>query len=278
MILEGNVDPTKVWAGEAAGWGKSMAERFPDAAAVAAAQNSTLGLGGTVDEVTHTYLALADRLDRQPAPVPGTPQSLNGAMLRNVTYSLLLHNQTLPVLAQFWKATADLADGQPTEADGAVLQQVFAETPATPGVPPDNQATMFLALTCGDAKWSHDIDGYTKRTAADRKDWPLTAGMPGNIWACAFWQPPIENPVTVTDKGPGHILILQNRRDHATPWESGIGLSHALGDRAAFVGVDNGGHYVYNEGSACADKATVDFLTTGHLPAKDVNCTDVTQH
>lgn len=32
-----------------------------------------------------------------------------------------------------------------------------------------------------------------------------------------------------------------------------------------------------NEGSACADKATVGFLTTGHLPDKDVYCTDVTQ-
>jgi pimeloyl-ACP methyl ester carboxylesterase len=277
MILEGNVNPTKVWAGEAAGWGKGMAERFPDAAAVAAAQNSTLGLGGTVDEVTDTYLALADRLDRQPAPVPGTPQSLNGAMLRTVTYALLIHNQTLPVLAQFWKAATDLADGHLTDADGAVLLQVFAETPSTPGVPADNQATMFLALTCGDAKWSHDIDTYARRSATDRKEWPLTAGMPAGIWPCAFWPSPIEAPVTVTDKGPRDILILQNRRDHATPWDSAIGLRDALGNRAAFVGVDNGGHYVYNEGSACADKATVDFLNTGHLPAKNTDCTDVAQ-
>ncbi|MEK8227461.1 alpha/beta fold hydrolase [Oerskovia sp. M15] len=65
MILEGNIDPTEVWSGVLEGWGKSMAERFPDAAAVAAAQNDTLGLGGTADEVTRTYLALADQLDRE---------------------------------------------------------------------------------------------------------------------------------------------------------------------------------------------------------------------
>ena len=99
MILEGNVDPTHVWAGEAESWGKGMAERFPDAAAVAAGQNATLGLGATPGEVTRTYLALADRLDRRPAPVPGTPQALTGAMLRGVTYALLIHNDTLPVLA-----------------------------------------------------------------------------------------------------------------------------------------------------------------------------------
>jgi pimeloyl-ACP methyl ester carboxylesterase len=277
MILEGNVDPTEVWSGEVEGWGRSMAERFPDAAAVAAAQNGALGLGGTVDEVTRTYLALADRLDRKPAPVPGTQQTMNGAVLRSTTYALLLDNKTLPILAQVWKAAADLADGHLTAADAEVLEQVFAETPPTPGVPADNQATMFLALVCGDAEWSRDVADYATRSAAHRKAWPLTAGMPANIWPCAFWKAPIEKPVGVTNEGPGDILILQNRRDHATPWESGQGLREVLGDRATFVGVDNGGHYVYNAGSACADGATVDFLNTGRLPDEDVFCTDVEQ-
>ncbi|BCJ50370.1 alpha/beta hydrolase [Actinoplanes sp. NBRC 14428] len=275
MILEGNIDPTKVWSGEVEGWGKAMAERFPDAAAVAAAQNGTLRLGGTPDEVTRTYLALADRLDRKPAPVPGTQQSINGALLRTVTYALLLDNKHLPTLAQVWRAAADLADGHLTAAGGEVLEQVFAETPPTPGVPADNQATMFLALVCGDAEWSHDVAGYAARSAADRRAWPLTAGMPANVWPCAFWKAPIEKPVTVTGAGPGDILILQNRRDHATSWDSGQGLRRVLGDRAALVGVNNGGHYVYHAGSACADGATVDFLTTGRLPDKDVFCTDV---
>ena len=278
VILEGNVDPTHVWAGEAQSWGKGMAERFPDAAAVAAAQDATLGLGATAGEVTKTYLALADRLDRRPAPVPGTPQAVTGAVLRAVTYALLLHNDTLPVLTQLWKAAADLADGRLTEADGRVLEQAFAETPPTPGVPEDNQATMFLALTCGDAEWSHDVAGYATATAADREAWPLTAGMPANIWPCAFWPRPVEKPVAVTGTGPRNTLILQNRRDHATTWDSGTGLRRVLGGRAAFVGVDNGGHYVYHEGSACADNATVSFLDTGRLPDKDLDCTDVARH
>lgn len=275
VVLEGNVDPTKVWAGAKDNWGKAMSERFPDAARVAAAQHATLGLGGTVDEVTQKYLALADRLDRTPAPVPGTPLALTGSMLRSVTYSLLLHNETLPVLAQFWKAAVGLADGTLTEADGQVLRQVFTAPPPTPGVPADNQATMFLALTCGDARWSDDVDEYARRTAEDRAAWPLTAGMPANIWACAFWPKPIEKPVHVSGKGPRNTLILQNRRDNATPWEDGLGLYEVLGRRAAFVGADNGGHYVYHQGSTCVDEATVTFLTTGRLPAEKVECTDV---
>jgi pimeloyl-ACP methyl ester carboxylesterase len=275
VILEGNVDPTKVWAKAAASWGKGMSERFPDAAAIAAAQDGVLGLGGTVEEVTRNYVELADRLDRTPATIPGAPQQLTGGLLRNVTYSLLLHNDTLPVLVGFWKAVADLADGTPTPADGEILQQVFAGPPTAPGVPADNQATMFLALTCGDTAWSHDVDGYARSVAADRKAWPLTAGMPANIWACAFWPKPVEQPVKVTDNGPRNTLILQNRRDNATPWDDGVGLHKVLGKRSGFVGADNGGHYVYGQGSTCVDEATVKFLTTGQLPAKDVYCTDV---
>lgn len=278
MILEGNVNPANVWADEVADtWGRGMADRFPDAARVAAAQNAGLGLGRTVAQVTQTYLTLAARLDRTPAPVSGTSQSVDGPTLRNVTYALLLHNETLPLLTQFWKATADLADGRLSDADGTVLKQVFADSPSTPGVPADNQATMFLALVCGDAAWPHAVNGYAVRTAADRKAWPLTAGMPANIWTCAFWNKPIEAPVAVTATGSRNTLILQNRRDNATPWEGGLGLHQALGDKSVLVGVDNGGHYVYNEGSACADKAAIDFLTAGHLPNRDVYCTDVTQ-
>lgn len=48
MVLEGNVDPTKVWANQVSGtWGKGMADRFPDAARVAAAQATTLELART---------------------------------------------------------------------------------------------------------------------------------------------------------------------------------------------------------------------------------------
>ncbi|MFE9057378.1 alpha/beta hydrolase [Streptomyces mutabilis] len=278
MVLEGNVDPTKVWADQVADtWGKGMADRFPDAARVAAAQASTLKLGTNVEEVTHTYLTLADRLDRTPAAIPGASVSLDGPLLRNMTYALLQHNDTLPVLAKFWKAADDLTHGSTTAADTAVLKQVFADTPKPPGIPADNQATMFMALTCGDAEWPHDVDGYAARTTADREKWPLTAGMPANIWACAYWDKPAEATVKVVEGGPRNTLILQNRRDNATPWEGGVGLHKSLGDGSAFVGVDNGGHYVYGEGSACADKATVGFLTTGHLPDKDVYCTDVTQ-
>ncbi|HYQ69471.1 alpha/beta hydrolase [Actinophytocola sp.] len=269
LVFEGNVDPNRVWAQQIRTWNKGMDARFPDAARVAV--NAGLGLGGTVEEVEKTFVDVADKLDRQPVPVPGTPVSLNGGLLRAVTYQLLMHDDTLAPLTRSWRAAADLAAGN--APDLAVLSQVFAGSPAEPGVPADNQITMSLAILCGDATWSHDVASYETNTAADRERYPLSAGMPANIWPCAFWsRTPVEAAVTVTAKGPRDVLILQNRRDNATPWESGLGMRRALGGRAGFVGVDNGGHYVYGTGSTCADEAAVAFLTAGTLPAKDISC------
>jgi hypothetical protein len=77
--------------------------------------------------------------------------------------------------------------------------------------------------------------------ATGRKLFPDTAGMPDNLWPCAFWPTmPVEPPVALTDRGPRNVLILQNLRDPATAWVSGFGLREAMGKRAVFVSVDQG--------------------------------------
>ena len=275
MILEGNVDPSDVWQQQVQLWNQGMNDRFPDAARVAAG-DARLGLGSTVAQVTSTFLALASRLDQAPVAVPGASLSLDGALLREVTYELLLHNNTLTTLAQFWKASADLSAGKaPAAADAAALQQAFADlnSPGSANVPADNQASMTLALICGDASWPRDVASYAAATAAARARYPLSDGMPDNIWPCAFWpKAPIEPPVKVTPNGPRDILLLQNRRDNATPWQGALGMARSLGSRAGFVSVAGGGHYVYGTGSACADHAAIAFLTKGALPARPLHC------
>jgi pimeloyl-ACP methyl ester carboxylesterase len=277
MILEGNVNPDAVWQRQVRLWNQGMDARFPDAAKIAAADNAALGLGSTVAQVESTFIALADSLDSKPAAIPGLAGvSLTGTLLRELTYELLLHNTELTTLTQTWKAAADLSVGKPlTGTDAAALQQAFADgnSPGIANVPEDNQLTMTMALVCGDASWSRNVAGYAAGTAAARARYPLSDGMPDNIWPCAFWsKAPIEPPVKVTSAGPRDVLILQNQRDNATPYQGALGMVQALGARAGFVSVDNGGHYVYAVGDSCADQATVAFLTAGTLPAKTLSC------
>jgi pimeloyl-ACP methyl ester carboxylesterase len=142
MVLEGAVDPGKVWQQQIGLWNQGMNDRFPDAAKLAAANNATLGLGSTTAQVTRTFLALAARLDQKAAAIPGANLSLSGTLLREMTYELLLHNTTLADLTRFWKAADDLAAGKPTAADAAALQQGLADTssPGEAGVPADTRS------------------------------------------------------------------------------------------------------------------------------------------
>lgn len=273
MVLEGNVDPAIGWYGFAQTWGPGMASRFPDAAEVAAAHDDTLHLGATAAAVTAAYLALAGQLDATPAAIPGADAHITGGLLRAITYALLEHDEQLLILARFWRATADLAAGALTEEDIAILGQIFAPTPPQADVPDDNQTAVFLALTCGDTGWPTDPAIYARNTATNRMAYPLTAGMPSNIWPCAFLPAPREASPAVTREGARHVLLLQNRRDNATPWESGLGMRTALGPRAVFVGLDAGGHYVYGRGASCVDDAFDAFLVSGALPDDDVMCT-----
>ena len=274
VVLEGNVDPNTVWQQFVGSWSKGMAQRFPDAARVAAGHDQSLHLGRSVAAVEKNYVALADRLDRHPAVVPGSRATVSGATLRGVTYQLLMHNETIAPLTVFWRTADDLSKGRSLSKDEtAVLGQVLADSPDEPGVPSDNQASMALTIFCNDASWSRDVNQYAKAVAADRKKWPLTAGMPKNVLACTFWHDaPLEKPLKVTSHGPRHILLLQNKRDNATPWDDGQAMRRALGSRAGFVGADNGGHYVYGTGSHCADQHAEAFLTRGSLPVRDVLC------
>jgi pimeloyl-ACP methyl ester carboxylesterase len=276
MILEGNVAPTEhVWQDESALWDQGMADRFPDAAKVAVADNNSIGFGLTVAKVTGTYLALAGHLDKTPLPL-GQGAVLTGTAFRGITYALLLSNANLPILTQFWKAVRDGTEGTTSSTDQTMIQEILGgDSGSLAGVPADNTTTVFLALVCGDASWSHSIAGYAQATAADRLGFPLTDGMPDNVWPCAFWGKPIEAATPISNHGARNILLIQNRRDNATPWAGALQLHEELGRRSVLVGVDNGGHYVYDTGSRCVDAAVNRFLTTSQLPAQDLYCTDV---
>ena len=96
----------------------------------------------------------------------------------------------------------------------------------------------------------------------------LTAGMPANIRPCAFWPyRPTEPPTRITPHG--NVLMVQNRRDPATPLSGALRMRRALGAR--MVVVAGGGHGAYLVGgNACGDQAVTAYLAGGVRPGKPV--------
>ncbi|MFI7324995.1 alpha/beta hydrolase [Streptomyces rubiginosohelvolus] len=231
---------------------RGMHDRFPDFAAYAA-KHPEYGLGRTPGQVTATYYRLAARLTEHPV---GTT---DGMQFRGLTFERLYSNASLPSLAKAWQS---LAQGKPV----------------TPTSPLDDDAENTAAarhyVVCADSRWSRSLSTYQRAAAMDRLRYPMLGGSTGSITPCAFWpRKGIEEQVTVGDRGPSNVLMIQNERDPGTPLASAKTLRQALGQRATMITADQGGHGLYPFGTnVCASDATTTFLTTGHRPAKDRHC------
>jgi pimeloyl-ACP methyl ester carboxylesterase len=266
IILDSAIDPNRTWYGVFRQFNLSVAVRFPDFTGWVAARDHEYGLGPTPAAVTETYFATAASLDREPIVTPDLV--LDGNIYREITRALLYADRDFPLLATIWR---ELAQATPPAALPALrLTAPAAQAP----VPADNSLAARYAIACDDVAWSRDVDQYARDVAVDRRLFPITAGMPANVWPCVFWPyRPLEPPVAVTGKGPRNVLILQNLRDPATGWLGAFGLRRALDRRATMVTQDAGGHGVYGIRSGpCATDIATTFLTTGTLPEQDRFC------
>ncbi|MEV8637230.1 alpha/beta hydrolase [Streptosporangium sp. NPDC051023] len=278
IVLDSAVDPGLVWRDMWRTWNEAIAVRLPDLLAFAAERDAVYHLGTTPDEVRRTFNRLTAALDRQPLPNPGGPV-LDGNALRETTRSGLYYDGYFPLIAEFWQEVVAAISG--STADAAILTRLdrlgsvggaSGGGTGTAEIPADNRVAALYAVVCDDAAWPRSVALHTRQVAADRQAWPVTAGMPSNLWPCAAWPTrPVEPPVTVTGHGPRNVLILQNTRDPSTSLVSARGLRAALGRRAAMITVDQGGHGVAGLGS-CADEAMNSFLATGALPGRDRFC------
>jgi pimeloyl-ACP methyl ester carboxylesterase len=268
LVLDSTADPdpSRVARGWLADMAPGAAERFPDFAAWAAdpaREEKALRLARRAEEVRPMFLALAERLDREPkrSTTPGTP--LTGARLRQALQNALYDDDLFPGLARLLLAAQDPETTPVLPGDLA-------------GPMPDEDATVAVAVICNDVRWPRVAAGpvHARAVAEDRRRYPLTDGMPANVAPCAFWRTaPAEAPARITDEGPSNILMIQNRRDPATPYSAALRMREALGDRARLVTVHRGGHGVYlNNGNACGDGAVTAFLADGRRPAGDVHC------
>ncbi|MET8831738.1 alpha/beta hydrolase [Streptomyces sp. NPDC004610] len=259
-------DPHLVGRGWLANTSRAVEERFPDFAnwaADPARDSDGLRLGQRPEDVRTLIVDLMAALDREPKDTTHPTLKLTGNALRQSLLDALYDDQRFTDLAKLVKAAHD-PDGVPVLG------------PALTNVLGDPDAAVSIGVLCNDVRWPGPGASaeYERAVAADRARYPLTGGMPKNITPCTFWQhDQLEKPTRITADGPSNILLIQNRRDPATPHFAASRMRTALGDRARMVTVEGGGHGVYlGTGNACGDRAVTTFLTTGERPAGDVSC------
>lgn len=260
----GDPDPKRVARGWLANMAQGAADRLPDFAAWAAHPDRDLDglrLAGEARGVEPLLVSLAARLDQEPraTTTPGVPLTGNG--LRQALQNALYADAAFAPFARLVRSAQDPA-GTP------VLPRELA-------APIRNEdAALMVSVICNDVAWPDvPMASYRRAVEEDRARHPLTAGMPVNVLPCSFWKTPAQKPTRITDDGPSGILMLQSRRDPATPLFGALKMREALGDRARLVTVEQGGHGLYlGNGNACGNRAVTEFLTTGRRPARDTDC------
>jgi pimeloyl-ACP methyl ester carboxylesterase len=258
VVLDSNddPDPRRVALGWSANFAVGAEDRFPDFAGWAAARDGELGLGATPSAVRDTYLRLTTELDVAPRP------DLTGNTLRALMFNTLYADAAFPQLAVFLRAAGTGAPAPPVPSPGPDFANLVAVQTAT---------------ACNDVAWPGPRHDYARDVARDRAAYPLTAGMPVNIRPCAFWPyRPAEPATRVSWQGPRNVVMIQNRRDPATPLSGALRLLDAFGGRARMVLVESGGHNAYlANGNPCGDAAVTRFLVTGTRPdQRVVTCGD----
>ncbi|MFJ3334946.1 alpha/beta hydrolase [Streptomyces sp. NPDC086766] len=264
VVLDSNDDPdparlSRAWL---AGYETGAEDTFPEFAAWASAPGSPVRLAAAASEVRPLFLRLAARLDRDPIPWPGAnPPRLDGNVLRQTMLDSFYAPQSrFPVLARLMRAALDGTPLPPAPAPPSREQQ-------------QNLAAVAAATLCNDVAWPSSSVDYRGAVAESRAAHPLTAGMPRNAMLCAAWPYPPGRPVRITGSGSSRVLMVQNRRDVATPLSGALRLREALGDRAVMVVVDSTGHGAYlANGNACGDRTVSRFLATGARPGQDAYC------
>lgn len=259
IVLDSNIGDTHLDRDGLRRYSRGMEETFPDFATWLASQHDRYGLGQTEHEVRETYFTIAEGLDR--APVDG----VDGRTFRLSTFVTLYSEKSYEAAAQSWQYFLD-----PPVAASTKDQPVPTGAPS----PFDNTWSGFLAVTCNDVEWPHDVETYEQAIAEDRQEYPLFGAAAANIMPCAFWEyEPAEPPVPVDDDGPTNVLIAQNQRDPVTPLSGGESIHDKFGERSRLLTVDGSGHGTFVLGdNPCAQDIVTNFLVDGTMPEQDVTC------
>jgi pimeloyl-ACP methyl ester carboxylesterase len=252
IVLDGVVDPTEGFVD----WltGQTVAIDASISRAFAACTKATKC---PVDDLAATYDEVQERVEREPIPADdgatlGPAELETGAIYASYE-------------PQLWTDLADaIADAAKGDGEGMLrMAQGYYDF---------GGYSAYAAVECLDSPHPTGSDEY--RAFADdlRELSPRIGGSVANeLLPCAYWSAPPEPIIgPVTAEGSPPVLVLGNRGDAATPYESSVKVAAMLSD-GHLVSNDGEGHTSYGR-SQCVDDAVDEYLIDLQVPAKDPDC------
>jgi pimeloyl-ACP methyl ester carboxylesterase len=256
MVLDGNVDPRRVWYGgnldQDIAFDKSIKVYF----AWLAGHDDVYHLGKTGAAVEKLFYATQAKLAKKPAEGGFGPNELTDVFLQAGYYVF------------GWVSVADAFAALINKKDAKPLKALFDESnPRTAGS--DNSYAIYLAVQCTDKQWPLSWQKW------QRDNWRIHRTSPfetwGNAWfnaPCLTWGAKAGKPVAVAGAKAPPVLLISETLDAATPFAGSLEVRKRFPRSALIEGVGGTTHAGSLFGNACVDNTIAAYLQTGVLPKR----------
>ncbi|MFC4145074.1 alpha/beta fold hydrolase [Micromonospora mangrovi] len=271
MVLDGNVDPRKVWyqanLDQDVAFDRNIKLYFD----WVAKHDDVYHLGRTGRAVERLFYAQQLKLLKKPAGGVIGPDEWSDIFLQAGYYVF------------GWADVAKAFAGWVHDGDWQTLQALYdSSNPQGPGT--DNGFAVYLGVQCTDVQWPTNWN----RWRAD--NWRTFAKAPfetwGNAWfnaPCIWWDGQVGKPVKIDGRKVGGVLLISETLDAATPYSGSLEVRSRFPKAVLVEGVGGTTHAGSLNGVACVDDTIAAYLATGALPQRvggrrsDVQCDPVPQ-
>jgi pimeloyl-ACP methyl ester carboxylesterase len=254
MVLDGNVDPRRVWyqanLDQDVQFDKNMDVYF----AWVAKYDSVYHLGTTAKVVKAKYYKTLQQLRTAPAAGKIGPDEWNDIFVSAGYYVF------------GWEDVAKAFAAWVNQHDAGPLLDQYA-APGAPGA--DNGYAIYLGVQCTDVQWP------TSWSKWQRDNWNIYRKYPFITWNNAWFNVPCINwgakpgrPVSVDGRKVAPILLISETNDAATPYTGSLEVRKRFPRSVLIEGVGGTTHAGSLSGVACTDDTIAGYLATGALPAR----------
>ncbi|GAA5170222.1 MULTISPECIES: alpha/beta hydrolase [Amycolatopsis] len=252
MVLDGNVDPRKVWYQANLDQDVAFDRNIKIYFDWVAKYDAVYHLGTSGDAVERLWYEQQEQLTRQPAGGVIGPAEWTDIFLQAGYYRF------------GWTDIAEAFSGWVHRGDWQALKALYDDSAGD-----DNGYAVYAAVQCSDVRWP----AAWAKWRAD--NWRTHQRAPFETWAnawynapCLFWPAKPGIPVRVDGTKVAGALLISEELDAATPFEGSLEVRR-LFPRSALIGEPGGATHADSlNGNACVDDQVADYLATGKLPAR----------
>jgi pimeloyl-ACP methyl ester carboxylesterase len=256
MVLDGNVDPGRVWYASNLDQDIAFDRNIKIYFRWLAKYDSVYHLGTSASAIENLFHATEAELTKRPADGVLGPDELTDIFLQAGYYVF------------GWQDVASAFARWIKQHDPAPLKALYDQA-HTQKEGADNGYAIYLGVQCTDTRWPRPWARWT----AD--NWRVHRRAPFETWANAWYNAPCRRwagtpgtPVAVDGHRVPPVLLLGETLDAATPFGGSLEVRNRFPRSVLIEGVGGTTHAGSLFGNKCVDGAVAAYLADGTLPER----------